>query len=80
MRHAYITKNRGFSKLSIRVMCRLLELDKSGCYKWRRRCLSLARRREVLEVQIKEIFEEEHRIPDTVKSIGFSVAAVLNAV
>ena len=64
VRYAYIAENRGSSKLSIRAMCRLLELDKSGYYKWRRRCLSLTRqRREVLEVQIKEIFEEEHRIP-----------------
>ena len=45
-------------------MCKLLEVDKSGYYKWRRRCLSLAKqRRGLLKVQIREIFEEEHHIP-----------------
>ena len=64
VRYACIAKSRVSSKLSIRAMCRLLEVDKSGYYKRRRRCLSQAKqRREILEVQISEIFEEEHHIP-----------------
>ena len=46
------------------MMCRLLEVSKSGYYKWLRAAPSRrAERRERLAVRIKEIHEQEHRIP-----------------
>ena len=46
------------------MMCRLLEVSKSGYYKWFKATPSRrAQRRERLAVRIKEIHEKEHRIP-----------------